>query len=140
MLGKCSFSELHPKPSILLLLIRSVAIPSYTSSFKKIFWGWQSGSSSKSACLESMRPCIQTPVSPKKFVLKVTNTDITIWHTVYLYKQFTHTFYTSIKKRNEVWTSDNSKYSCGPEFVVYKIKRLNWVIFTFIQNTMFTAF
>jgi hypothetical protein len=36
MLGKCSPSELHSQPSILLLLLtRRVAIPSYTSSFKK---------------------------------------------------------------------------------------------------------
>jgi hypothetical protein len=80
------------------------------------------------------------PNVAKKSVFKLTSTDITIWHTVYLYKQFTHAFYTSIMKRNEAWTSDNSEYHYRPEFVVYKIKRLNWVIFTFIQNTMFTAF
>jgi hypothetical protein len=141
-LGKCSPSDLHPQPFILfLLLIRSVAIPSYTSSsFKKKFWVWQSGLSSRSACLENMKPWVQTPVSPKKSVFTLTSTDITIWHTVYLYKKYTHAFLYYHREKKRTWTSDNSEYRCWPEFVVYKIQRSNWVIFTFIQNTMFTAF
>jgi hypothetical protein len=126
MLGKCSPSELYPQPSILLLLLtRREAIPNHSSySFKK-FWGWQSGSSSKSACLQSMRSWVQTRVTKKKkSVFKLTSTDITIWHNSNSLEVIIHAFYTSIKKRNEAWTSDNSEYLYGPEFVVYKIKCL----------------